>query len=78
MKKLKNLRQTHGKIERQENSLLDNIFKSKASLNYTHDDLMKMELKQLYLLAVQIGIPPIDNKTLLITRMTKELTKQNI
>lgn len=76
--KLKDLRQTHGKIERKENSLLDNIFKSKASLNYTHEDLVNMELKQLYLLAVQIGIPPIDNKTLLITRMTKELAKRSV
>lgn len=75
--RLKDLRQTHGKIEKPELSKLDKIFSSSSigNVNFSSGQLEELPRNELFLLAIKLGIPPIDNKSLLITRMLKEMEK---
>jgi hypothetical protein len=76
MKKLKDLKQTHGKLEGGAGKF-DSIlkYKSVGRNAFTEEELQVMDIKNLYLLATNIGIVPIDNKNLLITRLLKEMSK---
>lgn len=74
---LKNLKQTHG-AQLTENSKLDKIFEKpkniKSSISMTVSTALEiLSMEQLKTIAADLGIFEIDNKSLLIQAIKKEL-----